>query len=1209
VKEIYEKYKKRFIEINSKNRNIYTKSINPKLNFDIGAIIKTSCDAFENFLWRTDDDFVLIANREKLPKEYSAVKTLKKEVDEIQRETGKYDLYLGYPFIYGKTDKGTAVKAPLLLFPMVLTVDNKSVTISHISYSPITVNKSLIVALEKENEICFEYPTEFFPDDKNGYSSVNEIIELLADCGCKLKKAKSGKLTAFGDSNTGPLAVKNIAVLGRFAIDNPIYHDYTEMERKNLSSPNIELLIKGKSYKEKPKDNISAYNLYELDYAQKEAVNKSNVSKNMVIYGPPGTGKSQTIAGIIGNALCKNYRVLVVSQKQATLDVIFSRLGILNDKAMLLPDIEKDKMVFYDRLKKIHEKTAAKKTDDLKEKYRECEIEIQRQKRLLQNIREALFEKSYFGLSLREMYEKSYNIGKNSADYELFIKLKETEIITRNYDEINNAVSAITDKKLCALYLNYKKNISESPLIKHFKDDIDPHCLKECLILLENYVNNPIHPLNFDNHKYFKYLTAFYPKLKTHGFRNLEQIAKIIVKSEYKEIYFARNLSLIPVFWILLPFVAVKYNSLKKNTEIKLEAELRKLQDAEETYSALRTILDEDGYSYILENIINGNSEIIKNLISALMNFITIRDINAAVNDLPALEKEILEFCYSNSIKTEESALSVLNKIIPLRIYEEIIKCEAENDVKLKNTVCFNNIKNRIFGLQKEQRELSKEIALLRYNSEYTDYCKYDKNSKDYLYQIQKNRNIWSIKHFMNCFSEYVLRLFPCWLLSPQNVSAVFPLKPNVFDIIIFDEASQIFIENTLPAIYRAKSVVVAGDNKQLRPSATFMKRYCAEETESGDYDLPTQAALEVTSLLDLAETKFSPTYLNFHYRSEFAELIDFSNAMFYENKLRIAPNVCIDKTHPAIERIKVDGIWDNRKNEAEASAVIKLVKKILSERKNNESVGIVTFNVEQKEYIDKLLEIESERNGSFAKILYKEMHRIDSGENNSLFIKNLENVQGDERDIIIFSTGYAKNNSGKLNFQFGSLSAEGGENRLNVAITRAKKKIYLITSIEPEELTNVEKCKNTGPKLLKKYLMYARAVSCGDEAEVKSILISSMPKSGEIKSDFLDRLGTRLEKNGYCVRRNIGNSHKIPLAVFDKSTQKYILGIELDCGDGDRTDCSVEDYISRINFFENKGWKIMRIWSRDLWISPSKVTEEVISAIEKEKRRTEDAS
>jgi hypothetical protein len=429
-----------------------------------------------------------------------------------------------------------------------------------------------------------------------------------------------------------------------------------------------------------------------------------------------------------------------------------------------------------------------------------------------------------------------------------------------------------------------------------------------------------------------------------------------------------------------------------------------------------------------------------------------------------------------------------------------------------------------------------------------------------------------------------------------------------MFDLVIFDEASQVFIESTVPAIYRGKNIVVAGDSKQLRPSATFMKRYMGADPDAQE-DYSVQAALEVESLLDLAIARYDSANLTYHYRSRHSELIDFSNSAFYSGGLRVAPNVSGNRKNKAIERYKVPGKWIGRKNTAEAEKVVALLRNILATRKENESVGIITFNSDQQtciqDAIDRLARADKEFRGAVA----AERMRFDNGEDTSLFIKNLENVQGDERDIIIFSIGYAPNELGRVYTNFGALSSEGGENRLNVAITRAKSKIIVVTSIEPEEL-RVEGSKNLGPKLLRQYLTYVRAVSEGDDKSAESILVELDPSEKKSANAITDMVGVefqikeRLEKLGYTVHVGLGNkNNRITLAVYDPELDKYLVGVELDRDAYESSDSSMERDVYKPRFLEARGWTLLRVWCRDWWISPTKVIKTITNMADRNKK------
>ncbi|MDA0196608.1 MAG: AAA domain-containing protein [Bacteroidetes bacterium] len=359
--------------------------------------------------------------------------------------------------------------------------------------------------------------------------------------------------------------------------------------------------------------------------------------------------------------------------------------------------------------------------------------------------------------------------------------------------------------------------------------------------------------------------------------------------------------------------------------------------------------------------------------------------------------------------------------------------------------------------------EISNDILLLKAREKtFTDLEFNRLNNvvtyRDLYHQVTKKRRIWPVRRLISNFQNEIFDLIPCWMVSPEAASAIFPMAP-VFDLVVFDEASQCFAERGLPAMYRGKQVVVTGDDKQLKPNDLYRVRW---EDENDD-DLP---ELDVDSLLNLAKQHLMQVQLRGHYRSKSLSLINFSNKHFYNNKLRLLPDFeDINSEDSAIEYLKVDGTWENNSNYLEADEVSSLVLSILKNDPFKE-IGVVTFNAPQQSLILDLLE--------------EKAIAVNLTLPTGIFVKNIENVQGDEKDIIIFSIGYAPDKRGRIHMQFGSLNLEGGENRLNVAVTRAREKIYLVCSIHPTQL-KVDDVKNPGPKLLKKYLEYALSVSEGN--------------------------------------------------------------------------------------------------------------------------------
>ncbi|MBQ4072745.1 MAG: DUF4011 domain-containing protein [Clostridia bacterium] len=1269
---IYSKYKERFIQISGSNRSLYLKGIVKKYSYDIGAIMenRNDTDDFISFLWHEKRSFSLInekviskivkqatktdelmsevnrlapveqevlATEEvvtvKKPKaeqkpaskiisaQMSNLRYLKREAEEVEKETGLYDLYVGYPFVIGNLSKDIQLKAPLMLFPVHIHIEKDEATLTLSPNQPIMLNKAFILAYSKEHNVRIDkLIQEFDPQSDDIFKNPNDVIDYLISNGFKMRNVRRKTLQTF-DSAGNPidgLEIRNYAVIGKFPLANSIYNDYLSLEKNNLTTPAIDALLAPSSKREtraerkrkkkasKRQTNLlspSYYSINDLDYAQENALSIIDRENNVVIYGPPGTGKSQTIVNIISDALCKGKRVLVISQKRAALDVVYSRLGKLNNKAMLIPNPEKDKLAFFERVRTMHSVTLASNYSDNLAKFKKVEGNINQEIEVLQSISDTLFTKTPFGLTLQEMYAGSYNIGKDTKDHKLYKKLIETNIVNSNYVELSENVRLINDKNLAKLFISQLKAIKENEMVSHILPDIDMHQLKEAQTLIDEILSSNIVPFDASKYPYSRYLTTFYLEKGNTDRAGLKKVAHIITNYEHPSLTKCLHLSYFPAFWPMFPFLQAKYNGYYDNIKIDLNVAKQALEDFTNEYKKLNKVLDNEGYSLAIGGLINGNVSLLIKLRDALSNYVKVRDMNNAIQALSSNVREILEFAYFNSEQSLESMQNVLDKIIPIRIYHEIISMDRYIEPFLSKTVTFDDLRNRVLLLKADQREISKSLANSKFSLEYSEYFKNEPRAKDYLYEIQKQRGLRPIRIMFEYFDELLLRLFPCWLLSPEVVSTIFPLKRDLFDLVVFDEASQIFIENALPGIYRGTKIVIAGDNKQLRPTAGFVKKYFGDY--SNNYDLSTQAALEVESLLDLATSRYYPVHLQYHYRSQYAELIDFSNAAFYENKLQIAPNTIKDSNEPPITRIKVKGTWQNRHNHEEAVAVVKLVKNILNHRKMNESIGIVTFNIDQKEYIEDLLDSEADKSQTFRKQLFNERNRIVDGENASLFVKNLENVQGDERDIIIFSVGYAKNDYDKVVAQFGPLSNEGGENRLNVAITRAKKKVYVVTSIEPEELDRAETTKNNGPKLLKKYLQYVRAVSENKPQEVKDIL-STMHKT----NTNIDPIGAyeiqikeALENLGYEVDINLGNTdYKLSLGVFDRELNTYVLGVECDYRAYHSSTSILERDVYRFKFLESRGWVIVRVWSRDWWLSREKVLADLVANIERQK-------
>lgn len=338
-------------------------------------------------------------------------------------------------------------------------------------------------------------------------------------------------------------------------------------------------------------------------------------------------------------------------------------------------------------------------------------------------------------------------------------------------------------------------------------------------------------------------------------------------------------------------------------------------------------------------------------------------------------------------------------------------------------------------------------------------------------YQVNKQRRLWPLRRLVATYWEKGLAAWmPIVLASPETVAAVFPLAANLFDLVVIDEASQCRVEAALPVLLRGRQRLVAGDDRQLPPFNLFRV-----QTEAG-YD-DDHLATDAESILALTRSSFQPGMLQWHYRSEDPALIAFSNMHFYRNRLRYLPPA--QKVASAFHYRHVPGVWEKQRNQVEAAYVVDALEQVLGDYPEA-SVGVVTFSYRQQEAVldaldERLTQLVLAGDTGRLPLLQGAYERRRGTDLEPLFVRNLENVQGDERDIILFSTGYARDIEGKLRLQFGLLNQVGGENRLNVAITRARKAVWVISSLLPHEL-EADDLRYPGPRLLKAYLAYVQA-------------------------------------------------------------------------------------------------------------------------------------
>ncbi|KXF19699.1 DNA helicase [Pseudomonas aeruginosa] len=436
-------------------------------------------------------------------------------------------------------------------------------------------------------------------------------------------------------------------------------------------------------------------------------------------------------------------------------------------------------------------------------------------------------------------------------------------------------------------------------------------------------------------------------------------------------------------------------------------------------------------------------------------------------------------------------------------------------------------------------------------------------------HEITKKTRHLPLRELMSKIPDALTKLTPCLLMSPLSIAQYLAANASVFDVVIFDEASQIPVWDAIGAIARGKQVVMVGDPKQLPPTSFF------DRAESTQDDVDIEADLE--SILDECISANLPIRnLNWHYRSRHESLIAFSNQRYYESKLVTFPSPVTNDR--AVSLHVVNGVYEKgsaRTNPAEAKALVAdLIGRLRSPgfRESKLTIGVVTFNGEQQKLIEDLLDTERRKDPALESY-------FSESELEPVFVKNLESVQGDERDIMYFSITYGPDAAGNVAMNFGPLNRTGGERRLNVAVTRARHELRVFSTLRAEKI-DLARTQALGVRDLKHFLEFAdrgaRALAGADTGSL-----------GGYDSPFEEAVANALRRKGWQVVTQVGvSSFRIDLAVVDPDAPgRYLAGVECDGATYHRSATARDRDKLREQVLRGLGWEILRIWSTDWWI------------------------
>lgn len=467
---------------------------------------------------------------------------------------------------------------------------------------------------------------------------------------------------------------------------------------------------------------------------------------------------------------------------------------------------------------------------------------------------------------------------------------------------------------------------------------------------------------------------------------------------------------------------------------------------------------------------------------------------------------------------------------------------------------------------------------------------------------ISNNGRGMSLRNLFDRIPNILTRLCPCLLMSPMSVAQYLTVDSKKFDLVIFDEASQMPTAQAVGSLARGVNAVIVGDPNQMPPTSFFN----SDLTDEGNIQTE-----DLDSILeDCLALQMPDTHLMWHYRSRHESLIAFSNKNYYEGNMFTFPSV--NDRARRVRVCTVNGTYsrypekksDRGKNIREAEAIVNEVKRRYnSPLLHNQTIGIVTFNIRQRDLIKDLIDEECKKDHAFDAWAfpskYKEKNKdAYADEEEELFVKNLESVQGDERDVILFSIGFGPDEHGKVYYNFGPLNQEGGWKRLNVAVSRSRQEMIVFTSMT-SDMIDTNRTSNDGVNQLHDFLKYAETGTLGDDISKENFHAKGITL----------QICKALEKAGYKTQKNVGSSDlKIDIAVVNPYDEnEYLLGILLDGDSYQKAETTRDREVSQQSVLEGLGWNTYRIWTMDWWDSKNKELSKLLEHIETCRVRAEE--
>ncbi|MCR4601921.1 MAG: DUF4011 domain-containing protein [Prevotella sp.] len=971
----------------------------------------------------------------------------------------------------------------------------------------------------------------------------------------------------------------------------------------------------------------------DVDSSQMEAIVESGRGRTFILHGPPGTGKSQTITNMIANALYQGRRVLFVAEKMAALSVVQARL----EKIGLAPfclELHSNKATkkhFLEQMDQVLNVTKIKEPAD----YATTAAELFAERKSLISYMDALHKRGDNGLSLYDCISEYLAIdGPQMQD-----GLPPRELLTASYmdnckqqiEQIDTILSIVGIPASNALYgLEPRDNRLETTegikgLLQQirqtqaaYQQALGDMSYKTTMQLqtaadmkwLEMFVFHLSQQQQ--NEQMQQQLIAYSPDLLRMDVAACQREWADINEKWFLPRYFAKKrfvssmqrygqifessiddvLNRVAVYQQQCYQLSQQQQQLAVyaqnngfNHQQRADACLRSvgreafMQDANSILTAYQQLQQQMGLLATMTRQQNQLSDVLASVDRWLDGYQQMKDWYLWTEKKRELCQQNLQDVVSR-IEQGERPHDVIMSFLK-GAYQKLIATTIDADEQLRT---FNGT---VFRQQIEQyrrntrrfQELSKEELYSKLAARVPSSSAATADGSEI--SILK-RNIAnggrgnSIRSIIDNIPTLLPRLCPCMLMSPISVAQYIDLKTEKFDLVIFDEASQMPTSEAVGAIARGKALIVVGDSKQMPPTSFFSTTQVDEE--EADID-------DMESILDDCKTlSLREYYLSWHYRSKHESLIAFSNSQYYDNRLLTFPSV--DDQQAKVTLVPVAGVYDKgrtRSNPEESKAIVReIIRRLSDPELSKHSIGVVSFSKVQGDRIEDDLTEELDRHPDLKDIAYNSEEPI--------FVKNLENVQGDERDVILFSVGYGPDKNGKVSMNFGPLNNVGGERRLNVAVSRARYEMIVFSTLKASQI-DLRRSNAKGVEGLKGFLEFA---------ETGRLPMVDSTSHDFTQSVMVSQICDMLSQQGYIARTGVGRSNfKVDIAVATQDhPEQYILGILCDGKTYYETKTTRDREIVQPTVMKMLGWNVMRVYSVDWYENRERSTQQLLDEL-----------